>query len=237
MPPTASRRSWLLALMVGTLVSSAAFLSRNGGLGFWLTRLSDLIEGWGPWGPVLLGLLYIPTCLLMLPGSPLTLLAGFVFGQTLGGFVWTLACLSLGSTAGSTAAFLAGRTLARDSIRARVTQSPRFQQLDSGVARSGFSVVLLARLSPILPFNLLNYAFGLTGVPLRTYALASWLGMLPGTVLFLYLGASLGNLAEVATGQMVHTPAQQALFVIGLIATLGLVALLGRLARRGLADP
>ncbi|MFM8287648.1 MAG: TVP38/TMEM64 family protein [Planctomycetaceae bacterium] len=236
MPSASSRRFLLLALGGGTLGLLATWLARSGVLGPLLTRLSELVREWGPWGPVALGLLYLPVCLLMLPGSPLTLLAGFVFGQTLGGFLWTLACLSLGSTLGATAAFLAGRTLARDAIRDRVAQSPRFQQLDRGVVRSGFTLVLLARLSPVLPFNLLNYAFGLTGLPLSTYVLASWLGMLPGTVLFLYLGASLGNLAEVATGQVARTPAQQALFVVGLVATLGLVLLLARLARRALAD-
>jgi len=223
-------------MVVGGM-TCAAWLTRAGLVGPALARLSELVRAWGPWGPVALGLLYLPVCVLMLPGAPLTLLAGFVFGQTLGGFLWSLVCLSLGSTAGATAAFGVGRTLARESIRQRVAHSPRFQQLDRGVTRSGFTVVLLARLSPLLPFNLLNYAFGVTGVAWPAYMLASWIGMLPGTMLFLYLGASLGNLAEIASGQLVKTPAQQALFVVGLLATLGLVTLLTRLARRGLTDP
>jgi uncharacterized membrane protein YdjX (TVP38/TMEM64 family) len=118
--------------------------------------LSDFLE-WiqqiGPWGPVLLGAAYVPAALLFVPGSLLTLEAGFAFGVVRG----TIA-VSLGSVLGASAAFLAGRTLARGLIEGRISRNPKFQAIDRAVGEQGFKIVLLTRLSPIFPFNLLNQA-------------------------------------------------------------------------------
>jgi len=196
-----------------------------------LTNLAD----WGPWGPPVVGLLFIPACLLFLPGSWLTLFAGFAFGKTWLGFAASLACISAGSTLGASLAFLAGRTLLRHPVEAWVREQPRFQQLDSGVRQRGFWIVFLSRLSPLLPFNLLNYAFGITQVSLRDYVLGSWLGMLPGTLLFLSLGTALGNLADVWAERRGPTPVQWLFFALGVAATLALTLVLGRIAGRNLS--
>jgi uncharacterized membrane protein YdjX (TVP38/TMEM64 family) len=197
-------------------------------------RLGDFLEwvrGLGAWGPVAWGAAYIPACLLFVPGSLLTLGAGFAFGVVRG----TIA-VSLGSTLGASAAFLTGRTLLRGMIEKRVAGNPRFRAIDQAVAAQGVKIVLLTRLSPVFPFNLLNYAFGLTRVRFRDYVLASWIGMLPGTVMYVYLGSAAGSLAELASGEVDGGWAEQTLFFVGLAATVAVTLGLTRLARSALAE-
>src|SRR5690606_28498352 len=111
---------------------------------------------------------------LLIPGSALTLGAGALFGV-----FWGTVYASTGATLGATCAFLIGRYLARDWVAARIARRPAFVAIDRAVAEEGWKIVGLTRLSPIFPFVLLNYAFGLTRVSLRDYVFASWLGMLP----------------------------------------------------------
>ena len=188
------------------------------------------VEGLGAWGPAFVAIFYIVACVFMLPGSILTLGAGFLFG-VVGG----TAVVSVGSTLGATAAFVIGRFLARDWIAAKVAGRPRFAAIDEAVGREGLKIVLLTRLSPIFPFNFLNYAFGLTGVPLWKYFLASWLGMLPGTVMYVYLGATLGSLAEVAAGRAEKTLAEWVFFGVGLAVTVVVTVVVTMIARKALA--
>jgi uncharacterized membrane protein YdjX (TVP38/TMEM64 family) len=201
-----------------------------------LTGFLQVVRGYGPWGPVVVGAAFIPVCLVFLPGAPLTLFGGFAFGQTIGGLAVVVMCVSAGSTLGATAAFLVGRSVARDWIEKKVIAHPRFRTLDAAVAEEGFKIVLLARLSPAFPFNLLNFAFGLTRVSLRDYVLASWIGMLPGTILYAYLGSSVGALADVVAGRVEKSPAQQILFYAGLAATLAVTILVTRIAKRSFAQ-
>src|SRR5262249_5629033 len=111
---------------------------------------------------------------------------------------------------------------------------PRFRAIDAAVAEQGFKIVLLTRLSPVLPFNLLNYAFSLTRVSFRDYVLASWMGMLPGTMLYVYIGSTIGALADVVAGKVARSPIQQVFFYAGLAATLAVVILVARIAKRAL---
>jgi pyruvate/2-oxoglutarate dehydrogenase complex dihydrolipoamide dehydrogenase (E3) component/uncharacterized membrane protein YdjX (TVP38/TMEM64 family) len=197
----------------------------------YLFDLLEWVRGMGAWGPVLLGAVYILACVLFIPGSLLTLGAGFVFGIVVGTIT-----VSIASTLGATAAFLLGRTLARPWIEARVAHRPKFRALDEAVRRQGFKIVLLTRLSPIFPFNLLNYTFGLTRVSLRDYILASWIGMLPGTVMYVYLGTTLKTLADLAAGNVPTSVGQQVLFGAGLVATVAVTVLITRLARKALQE-
>jgi uncharacterized membrane protein YdjX (TVP38/TMEM64 family) len=187
-------------------------------------------------GPMIVGAAFIPACLFFLPGSPLTLFGGFAFGGTLRGLVLVTACVSIGSTLGAALAFLVGRTAARAWIEKRVVADPRFRAIEAAVRENGFKIVLLCRLSPVIPFNLLNYAFGMTSVSFRDYVLASWIGMLPGTVLYVYLGSTMGALADVVAGRVERTPAQQIFFYVGLAATLGMTLYVTRIAKRALAS-
>jgi uncharacterized membrane protein YdjX (TVP38/TMEM64 family) len=183
------------------------------------------LESLGPWGPVLFVLLYIVAAVLFVPGSALTLGAGALFGVGLGSVL-----VSVGATLGATAAFLVGRYLARDWVAKKIEGNAAFAALDRAVASEGWKIVGLTRLSPAFPFTLLNYAFGLTRVSLRDYVLASWIGMMPGTVMYVYLG----SLAR-AAGERSRTPAEWALSGGGLVATIVVTVFVTRLARTALA--
>ncbi len=197
----------------------------------YLTRALAWIDSTGVWGPVILGVIYIFACVFFIPGSLITLGAGFIFGVGLG-FV----TVSIASTLGATAAFLAGRTLARGWIEKRVAFSEKFQAIDRAVERQGFKIVLLTRLSPLFPFNMLNYAFGLTRVRLRSYFFASWIGMLPGTLMFVYVGSAAKSLSDLAAGKTEGGAAQNVLYAVGLLATIVVTVLVTRIARRALSE-
>jgi uncharacterized membrane protein YdjX (TVP38/TMEM64 family) len=196
-------------------------------------RLRSALDGiarLGPWGLALFTLLYVAATVFFLPGSILTVGAGVVFGLVRGFVI-----VSISATLGATAAFLVGRYLARDWIAAKIERHPKFEVIDEAVAREGWKIVGLLRLSPVVPFNVLNYAFGVTRVSLRDYVLASWIGMMPGTLLYVYLGSVAGDLAR-AGGRASRTPAEWAFYAVGLVATIAVTVFVTRLARRALAE-
>lgn len=225
-----SARSWRL-LWLGVLLAAILVVFWLAPVRSWLEPLLNWLGDLGPWGPVLLGLLFIPACVLGLPGSPITLVGGYLFGV-----FWTVTAVSIGSTLGATATFLIGRTLARSWLEQCMAAHRRFQALDRAVGTQGFKIVLLTRLSPIFPFNVLNYVFGLTQVRLGDYVLASWIGMLPATVMYAYLGNLARSLTDLASGQIETTPEQQILFYLGLAATVIVTLLVGHLARQALRE-
>jgi uncharacterized membrane protein YdjX (TVP38/TMEM64 family) len=220
-------RVLLLVVMVAAIISGAHYL----GASPWLHRLLEWIAALGPIAPLVFIAIYIVACVMFIPGSILTLGAGFLFGV-----VWGSICVSIAATLGATAAFLIGRYLARGWVARRLEGNPRFKAIDSAVAREGWKIVLLTRLSPIFPFNLLNYAYGLTRVRLRDYFLASWIGMLPGTVMFVYFGSLAGDVARIGSGRGARTPAQWALYGIGLAATITVALYVTRISRRALRE-
>ncbi len=189
------------------------------------------ISGLGLAGVAVFIGLYVLACILFIPGSILTLGAGAVYGVVRGSLI-----VSLASTLGATCAFLVGRHLARDRIASKIGADRRFAAIDKAVAREGAKIVGLTRLSPVFPFNLLNYAFGLTGVSVRHYVLASWLGMAPGTILYVYVGSLAGNLAAAGSGERARSPAEWALYGVGLAATVGVSVVVARIARKALAE-
>ncbi|RME03124.1 MAG: TVP38/TMEM64 family protein, partial [Deltaproteobacteria bacterium] len=166
-----------------------------------------------------------------IPGSLLTLGAGAVFGVVKGTIY-----VSIGSTLGAVLAFLVGRHLARGWVAEKIAGNEKFEAIDEAVGREGWKIVLLTRLSPIFPFNLLNYAYGVTRVSLRHYFLASWIGMLPGTLMYVYLGSLAGDLATLGAGTGTKTPAQWGLTLVGLAATVAVTIYVTRIARRALAE-
>ncbi|HYO46999.1 MAG TPA: TVP38/TMEM64 family protein [Gemmatimonadota bacterium] len=222
----AAIRAALLAGAAIVLILAAVLLPVRDGM----TALLEWVSDRGAWTAALLGLAWVPAAILLVPGSVLTLGTGFLIG--LG---WGIGVVSLGSTLGATAAFLVGRRLGRDWVRARIGSRGAFRGIDEAVEREGFKVVLLLRLSPLVPYNALNYALAVTGVGLRDYVLGSWIGMLPGTVLYVWLGAGARSLATVVTGSGERSAAWFALFITGLVATAVAVWLVARAARRALA--
>jgi len=189
------------------------------------------IDGLGAAGAAVFILVYICATVLFLPGSVLTLGAGVLFGVVRGSVV-----VSIAATLGATAAFLAGRYLARDWVSRRIEGDARFKAIDRAVAGEGFKIVGLTRLSPVFPFNLLNYAFGLTRVSLRDYVLASWLGMMPGTVMYVYIGSLAGDLASLGAGGRVRTPLEWVLYGVGLLAAMAVTFHVTRIARTALRE-
>src|SRR5215831_2319682 len=186
----------------------------------------DWIGKLGPLGPVIFVGLYVVATVFFIPGSVLTLGAGAVFGVALGSV-----CVSIAATLGATAAFLVGRYLARDVIARKVEKNEKFATIDQAVAHEGWKIVLLTRLSPVFPFTLLNYAFGLTRVKLSHYVLASWIGMIPGTVMYVYLG----SLVNVGAGHRQRTTGEWVLYAVGLLATVAVTIFVTRLAKGALA--
>lgn len=211
----------LLVLVVVVVVLAIIYLPLQPAL--------DWVEGLGPWGPVALGVIYVLSCVLFVPGFILTVGAGTLFGLWIGTIT-----VSIASTLGATLAFLIGRYLAREQVARMVEGNARFAAVDEAVAREGFKIVLLTRLSPVFPFNLLNFSFGLTRVRLRDYVLASWIGMLPGTIMYVYIGSVFGALAGSADRET--TTGEWVLRSVGLAATIVVTVFVTRVARRALAD-
>ncbi len=186
----------------------------------------------GPWGPVLLAAAYIPATLLFVPGAALTVGAGALFGLGVG-----TVTVSIGSTAGSTMAFLIGRYAVRARIAQRVETSPRLRALDRAVAERGFRIVLLTRLSPLFPYNLLGYVYGASRVRLRDYVLASWIGMVPGTVVYVAIGHAGRELATAgAAGSTTRSPLEWTLLAVGVAATIAVTVVIARVARQALEE-
>lgn len=194
-----------------------------------LKRLLSWVAELGAWAPFLYILIYILACVFFIPGSILTLGAGVLFGVVKGSII-----VSLAATAGATCAFLVGKYLARDWVAKKIRANPKFQVIDEAVAREGWKIVGLTRLSPIFPFNLLNYAYGLTRVSLRDYFFASWVGMMPGTVMYVYIGSLAGEIAKIGSERHSRTSAEWALYLLGLIATAVVTVYITRIARAAL---
>lgn len=197
----------------------------------WLVRALEWTQGLGVWGPVFVVFFYVAACIFFLPGSVLTMGAGFIFKVIIGTIT-----VSIGSTLGACTAFFVGRTIARNWISRKIAGNQKFAAIDNAVGQQGFKIVLLTRLSPVFPFNVLNYAFGLTKVSFWKYALASWVGMLPGTVMYVYFGAGLRSLADVAAGKVQTGLAGQIFFWFGLAATIVVTVFVTRIASRALKE-
>jgi uncharacterized membrane protein YdjX (TVP38/TMEM64 family) len=197
----------------------------------WLKNALEWIDGLGAVGALAFILLYIIATVAFLPGSILTLGAGVVFGV-----VWGSLYVFIGATIGATAAFLVGRYLARGWVAKKIAGNQKFRAIDEAVGREGLKIVLLTRLSPIFPFNLLNYAYGVTGVSLKDYVLAS-IGMIPGTIMYVYIGSLAGSIATIGTESQPGNPGVQwAIRIIGFIATVAVTIYVTKVARKALED-
>ncbi len=233
-PPERARRTvpWLRLLAFAVLVVGLMLVGRRAAA--YIPAFAAWVDDLGVWGPLVFAAAYAVATVAFVPGSLLTLAAGAVFG-----LVWGVATVFAGATVGATAAFLVSRYLARGWVERKVGDNARFAAIDRAVAREGLKIVLLLRLSPVFPFNLLNYALGLTRVRVRDYVFAS-LGMLPGTLLYVYYGKLAGDVAALAAGTAVPAGAgYYAVLALGLAATVVVTTLVTRAARRalrGLAD-
>lgn len=183
----------------------------------------------GAWGPIILALAYVPCSVLAIPASILTLGGGYLFGLGVG-FVTD----SIGSTLGATAAFLVGRTIGRTYVTSKLKDYPQFQAIAVAVRKSGFKIVLLLRLVPLLPFNVLNYLLSVTPISNTSYILATWFGVMPMTLGFVYVGTTIKDIADISHGGAHFTRARIIMLGVGLVATIVVAVLVTRIARDAL---
>ncbi len=189
----------------------------------WFLAARGWIDGLGIWGPAAVAAAYAVLTVAMIPGSALTIGSGLIFGFWKG-----FAVVTVGANLGALGAFLLARTLFRERAEALARGQKTFRAVDSAIAREGFRIVLLLRLSPVFPFTVLNVLLGVTGISAASYVLANLIGMLPGTLMFVYLG----TLGEAAAGT--QSLGQTVLRIVGLAATVVVTVVITRIARRAL---
>jgi len=219
----------LLGRLAGTVALLLLLLALGRRAGSAIPGFVAWVDGLGVWGPVVFILGYALATVAFIPGSLLTLAGGAIFG-IFEGTIYVFA----GATLGATAAFLLARYVARRAVERRLESSRRFAAIDSAVAKEGRRIVVLLRLSPIFPFILLNYGLGLTKVKLWDYVVAS-LGMIPGTLLYVYYGKLAGDVAALAAGAGPEKDWKYyTVLIVGLVATVVVTTYVTRLAGRAL---
>lgn len=215
-------RHWILLLLAAVLITAALTLP----LQQWFRAAIEWTATHREVAGAAFVGLYVVATVAFVPGLPLTLAAGAIFGVGYGSVL-----VSIGSTLGATAAFFAGRTVARDWVRQRIAGWPRFVAVDRAVESRGFFVVLLTRLSPLFPFFLLNYAYGVTAARPRDYVLGSWLGMMPATIAYVYAGSLAADVSQALAGEAELGGTGWLLVGLGLAATIAVTVLVTRVAR------
>ncbi|KAI3508979.1 hypothetical protein L1887_24002 [Cichorium endivia] len=183
----------------------------------------------GPWGPLALAVAYVPLTVLAVPASILTLGGGYLFGLPVG-FIAD----SIGAVIGATAAFLLGRTIGRSYVISKLEDYPQFQAVAVAIEKSGFKIVLLLRLVPLLPFNMLNYLLSVTPVSIGEYMMASWLGMMPITFALVYVGTTLKDLADVTHGWSEFSKTRLALVLLSFMVSVVLMVVVTKVAKAAL---
>lgn len=228
----AGNRKLRLAVRVAAVAAAVAVVLLFGRrVASYLPEFTSWVDGLGVWGPLVFVLGYAVATVAFIPGSLLTLAGGAIFGLAEG-----TALVFVGACLGATGAFVASRYFVRGAIERRVAAEPRFAAIDRAVGRQGFRIVLLLRLTPIVPFVFLNYALGLTRVKLRDYV-GACVGMIPATVLYVYYGKVIGDVAQIAAGVGEERGlADHALLALGLVATVVVTTIIVRIARRALKE-
>ena len=209
------QRPWGKIVIVAGLVITILAAGQFFGVAEYLKSLVEQIEKLGALGALIFIAVYVVATVLLLPASALTLAAGAVFG-----LFWGYIYVSIGSVLGAAGAF-------RHWVQKQIAGNRKFAAVDEAVAQEGWKIVALTRLSPAFPFNLLNYAFGLTKIGFFPYIIASWIAMIPGTLMYVYLG----SLVKSPQGR---SPSQWALLIVGLLATIGATVLITRSAKKAL---
>jgi len=223
---------WVRLTSLAVILGSLVLLVRLLPVDRLVALLSVKVESLGMWGPAAFAAVYVLAAALFVPGSALTLAAGAVFGLVTGTIV-----VSVASTTAAAVSFLIGRYLARDTVRQWAAKNPRFAAIDRAIGQRGWKIIALLRLSPAVPFSLGNYLYGVTSIRFWPYVLTSWLAMLPGTFMYVYLGyAGRAGLGAAAGAEAGRSPAQWALLGVGLAATVAVTVYVTRLARKALKE-
>ncbi len=217
------RRGLLVVGAIGLLL----LLGRE--FGSAVPRFAGWVGSLGVWGPIVFIGGYVAAAVAFAPASILTLAAGAIFGIVQGTMYVFVA-----ATLGSALAFLVARYVARGWVERRFAKHPRFMAIDRAIEREGRKIVFLVRLSPVFPYNVLNYLLGLTRIGFRDYLLGC-IGMIPGTLLYVYYGKLAGDVASLAAGvQVERGPEYYAVLILGLVATIWVTTVVTRAATRAL---
>ena len=228
---TVSRARGLKAAILVAIFMLVVALAWRFPVGHWIVSLADRLRGMGATGVALFIAVYVIAAVALLPGSLLTLTAGFAYGPVGG-----LLVASPASVLAAAAAFLLGRTVLRGWVRKRIAGYPKVRALDTAIGRNSFKLILLLRLSPLIPFNILNYALGLSDASVGRYVVASFIGMLPGTWMYVYLGSLATTAAGLTDAGRGGGPVRLVLTLVGLAATVIVVVLVTRSAQRALEE-
>jgi uncharacterized membrane protein YdjX (TVP38/TMEM64 family) len=230
-PGSAPARRLPWARIAVGLAALALLLVLGRRAGAYVPAFAQWVNGLGALGPLVFIAGYALAAVAFVPGSVLTLAGGAIFGLARG-----VVYVFVAAVIGSSLAFLVARYFARAAIERRIAGDARFAAIDRAVGAQGRKIVLLLRLSPVFPFNLLNYGLGLTKVRFADYVAAS-VGMLPGTVLYVYYGKLAGDVAALAGGAAGQRDAGYWLVLgLGLAATIAVTTVVTRIARRALAE-
>ena len=216
------RRTVLLGVGLALVLAAVAAAWLTLPIAAWIDAAARWIQGFGPWAPALYAGLYAVALVALVPGGPLSIGAGLVFG------FWGVPVVLAGATAGAALAFLVSRHVMQTPVRRMMEGRPRLLAVDRAVAEEGWRIVALVRLSPLIPFNLQNYVFGVTRIGFWPFVLATALGIAPGAMLYVYLGI-VGRSAGSAG------PAKWTLLALGLLATVAVTVIVERRARAALA--
>jgi uncharacterized membrane protein YdjX (TVP38/TMEM64 family) len=221
-----ARLSAVIAILIALFLAMKLLPVRE-----WLRSFNDWVGQMGVAGIFIFIGVYAAATVLLAPGAILTIGAGFAFGLWKG-FV----AVSAGSIIGAALAFLVARFIARDKVEAIAKGNEKFRNIDNAIGKQGAKLVFLLRLSPVIPFNLSNYFYGLTGVKFWPYVLASWLGMMPGTFLYVYIGtAGKAAISAASSGEgMKHSWQYWTLMSVGLAATIAVTIWVTKIARDAL---
>jgi uncharacterized membrane protein YdjX (TVP38/TMEM64 family) len=196
-----------------------------------LLPLIAAVRALGPLAPVAFIGIYTLAVVVLIPGSLLTIAGGAIFGLGYG-----ILYAMIGATLGSTAAFLIGRYVARRTVTRRLASMPRFAAIERAVSAQGRRIVFLLRLSPVIPFNFLNYVLGVTTISVLDFVVAS-IGTIPGTIVYTYGGKVTGEALVLAgQAQVPRNASYYAVLVAGLVATVLATTVVTRTARRALRD-
>lgn len=223
-------KRFVVGLTIAATIALGVMISRSPAIANTLASGAEWARGSGAIGVAAFVIAYVIATVCLVPASVLTVAAGFAYG--LG---WGVILVAPTAIVAATAAFLVGRLLVRDRVTRRFGDGRRFRAIDRAVETRGAAIVALLRLSPVFPFVVLNYLLSISKVRTRTYVVASAAGMLPGTVLFVYLGSLASTAAEAASGGPGPSAVRLGFLATGLVATIVVVVIVARLARRELA--
>jgi len=235
----ARQPGWIRWLAIALIVLAVFLFMGALPVGEAIGAVEGVIREMGVWGMVLFALAYAIAAVALIPGAALTIAAGAIFGPLWNdwGLLWATLTVSVGSNLGAALSFLIARYLARERVSLWAKRNPRFGAVDRAVQTGGWKIVAMLRLSPAIPFNLQNYLYGLTPIRFWTVVLTSFLAMLPGTFLWVYIGY-LGRVsAEAAVGGDESASVGKAVMLtLGLAATLAVTVYLARIAYRMLQE-